>query len=465
MRGSCRAMPHPHDGRPVRTGGVAGVGERWHRRASRRHRRSRPSPPLKAGIIGLDTSHVVAFTQLLNAAKPKPELAGVRVVAAYPGGSPDIPSSRDRVAGYHPRPEGEVRGRDRRLDRRAAGEGRRRAAGERRRPAAPRAGAARLQGPQAGVHRQAGRRLAGRRHRHLRPGPGDQDPVLLQLVAPLQPGHRRAGARPQARRDRRLRHLRPLRARGASPRPLLVRRPRRREPLHDHGHRLRVGRPHAHRRDATWPSASGRTAGSGRSAASARSTTSSAATVFGTKGIAPLGDYGGYEPLVVEIVKFFKTGKPPVTAEETIEIFAFMEAADESKRQGGPAGDHRERHEQGPRSMRAKSGPRGRGLHEPNASPSHERCLDGRRDVDRATADPAAPTRVRYGVLAFLAAMTFVLYLDRTCIGQAAAGDPARAETHRVGQVDHPERVRRWPMRSSRSRRAGGATATGRGAS
>lgn len=30
------------------------------------------------------------------------------------------------------------------------------------------------------------------------------------------------------------------------------------------------------------------------------------------------------------------------------------------------------------------------------------------------------PTRVRYGVLAFLAAMTFILYLDRVCIGQAA---------------------------------------------
>ena len=30
------------------------------------------------------------------------------------------------------------------------------------------------------------------------------------------------------------------------------------------------------------------------------------------------------------------------------------------------------------------------------------------------------PTRVRYAVLAFLAAMTIVLYLDRVCIGQAA---------------------------------------------
>jgi len=38
---------------------------------------------------------------------------------------------------------------------------------------------------------------------------------------------------------------------------------------------------------------------------------------------------------VIEIAKFFKTGKPPVSAEETTEIFAFMEAADESKRQGG----------------------------------------------------------------------------------------------------------------------------------
>ncbi len=59
------------------------------------------------------------------------------------------------------------------------------------------------------------------------------------------------------------------------------------------------------------------------------------ALVFGSKGIGPSGGYGGYEPLVVEICKFFESGKPPVSAEETLEIYAFMEAADESKRQGG----------------------------------------------------------------------------------------------------------------------------------
>ncbi len=42
-----------------------------------------------------------------------------------------------------------------------------------------------------------------------------------------------------------------------------------------------------------------------------------------------------YRPLVVEIVKFFQTGKPPVANDETLEIFAFMDAAQRSKEQGG----------------------------------------------------------------------------------------------------------------------------------
>jgi hypothetical protein len=42
-----------------------------------------------------------------------------------------------------------------------------------------------------------------------------------------------------------------------------------------------------------------------------------------------------YVPLVREIVKFFQTGKPPVSPEETIEIFAFMDAAQRSKEAHG----------------------------------------------------------------------------------------------------------------------------------
>lgn len=56
--------------------------------------------PLKVGIIGLDTSHATAFTNILNGDKPKPEAIGSRMVAAYPKGSPDIESSVSRVPSY-----------------------------------------------------------------------------------------------------------------------------------------------------------------------------------------------------------------------------------------------------------------------------------------------------------------------------------------------------------------------------
>ena len=59
------------------------------------------------------------------------------------------------------------------------------------------------------------------------------------------------------------------------------------------------------------------------------------ATVFGDKGIAPSGGFDKYDHLLVEIAKFFRTGKPPFSAEQTLEIYAFLEGADESKRQGG----------------------------------------------------------------------------------------------------------------------------------
>ncbi|MDF1752028.1 MAG: Gfo/Idh/MocA family oxidoreductase [Verrucomicrobiales bacterium] len=48
-----------------------------------------------------------------------------------------------------------------------------------------------------------------------------------------------------------------------------------------------------------------------------------------------VGSYDGYGPLVAAIADYFITGVAPVTPAETLEIYAFMEAADESKRQGG----------------------------------------------------------------------------------------------------------------------------------
>jgi len=59
------------------------------------------SPPwatkdLKIGIIGTDTSHVPAFTQQFRA---HPEWK-VKVMAAFKGGSPDLPTSADRVENF-----------------------------------------------------------------------------------------------------------------------------------------------------------------------------------------------------------------------------------------------------------------------------------------------------------------------------------------------------------------------------
>ena len=75
------------------------------------------------------------------------------------------------------------------------------------------------------------------------------------------------------------------------------------------------------------------------------------ATVFGEKGVSTAGIYGhgipvkgvvpttdkyvGYEGLAIELAQFFKGGPVPVSASETLEIFAALQAADISKAQKG----------------------------------------------------------------------------------------------------------------------------------
>jgi predicted dehydrogenase len=58
-------------------------------------------------------------------------------------------------------------------------------------------------------------------------------------------------------------------------------------------------------------------------------------TCFGSNGNLVLGPFDGYDALSVKIAEFFTTKKSPVSDDETLEIYAFMEAAHESKRKGG----------------------------------------------------------------------------------------------------------------------------------
>src|ERR1700683_793367 len=52
---------------------------------------------LRLGIVGTDTSHVGEFTKLLNDVSSPQHVPGARVVAAFKGGSKDLPESYKRV--------------------------------------------------------------------------------------------------------------------------------------------------------------------------------------------------------------------------------------------------------------------------------------------------------------------------------------------------------------------------------
>jgi predicted dehydrogenase len=292
------------------------------------------SRPLRAGIIGLDTSHVVAFTQLLNAPSPKPEVAGVRVVAAYPGGSPDIPSSRDRIAGYTEKLRKEfgveiVGSIDELL---------------------AKVDVVLLESVDGRPHLDQARPV----FRARKPVFIDK-PVAGSLADAIAIFDLARETNTPCFSSSSLRFARGIAGKHEDPKLGAVTGcdvfgPCSLEEHHPdlfwygvHGVEAlytimgtgceSVSRTHTEGTDFVVGLWKGGRVGTFRGVR--QGPYRYGGTAFGTKGTAPLGDYDGYEALVVEIVKFFKSGQPPVSAAETVEIFAFMEAADESKRQGG----------------------------------------------------------------------------------------------------------------------------------
>jgi hypothetical protein len=55
---------------------------------------------LRLGLVGTDTSHVTGFASVFNDPASPQHVPGARIVAAYRGGSPDLPSSRDRIDNF-----------------------------------------------------------------------------------------------------------------------------------------------------------------------------------------------------------------------------------------------------------------------------------------------------------------------------------------------------------------------------
>jgi predicted dehydrogenase len=296
----------------------------------------KPAKTIRAGIIGLDTSHVIAFTKLLNNAKPDETGAAVRVVAAFPGGSADIPASANRVEGFTK----QIREMDVEIVNSIP-------------TLLEKVDVVLLESVDGRPHLEQARPVikAGKPLFIDKPLAGSLADCIA--IAELARKHNVAWFSSSSLRF--------------SPGVQAMRT----------GKNDKVGQVvgcdawgpcslEEHHPDLFWYGIHGveilfTIMGTGIDTVSRTQTTGTelvvgtwkdgrvgtfrgirlpgkgdyGAMVFGKTGIADAGKYGGYEPLVMEITRFFKTGKPPVAPEETIEIFAFMEAADESKRQGG----------------------------------------------------------------------------------------------------------------------------------
>ena len=288
---------------------------------------------LRLGLIGLDTSHVIAFTQLLNDVKSKNHLAGGKVVAAFKGGSPDIESSWSRVEGYTKQLQDEfgvkivasIEELCQQVDAVLLESVDGRPHLEQARPVIKARKPLFIDKPVAGTLRDAFEiyRLAKeakvpvfssssyRFYDSLievkKTDVGDIRSVISYGPAHLEPHHPDLfwyGVHPTEALFTIL---------GAGCETV-----------------VRSTTPDTDIITGTW--SGGRV---GTLHALRKGPTPHKVIVFGSKTVAEQKGSGDYAPLVREIVKFFQTGIAPVSAEETLELFAFMEAADESKRQGG----------------------------------------------------------------------------------------------------------------------------------
>jgi predicted dehydrogenase len=289
---------------------------------------------IKVGIIGCDTTHCAAFTKLMNNPDAKGDLAGFRVVAAYPGGSPDVKSSHDRVEGFTNELK-EKYGLDIVVSIDAL---------------LKQVDAVLLESVDGRPHYEQARLaiLAGKPLFIDKPIAGSLADVLR--IFALAKEHKVPCLSCSA-----LRFSTNTASMKNNPKVgdivgCDVFGPCSLEEHHPdlfwygvHGVEMlyaimgtgceKVVRVHTKGTEQVTGVWKDGRIGTFRGIRDGKA--DYGATVFGSKGILSGGKFSGYEGLVTEICKFFRTGVAPVAAEETIEMFTFMEAADESKRQNG----------------------------------------------------------------------------------------------------------------------------------
>jgi predicted dehydrogenase len=291
---------------------------------------------LRVGIIGCDTSHATAFAEILHNPKNTGDLAGLRVVAAYPGGSADIPSSINRVPQFVEKLKAMnveiVDSVDALL---------------------PKVDVVLLESSDGRVHlEQAKKVFAAKKPVFI------DKPVSASLKDAVEIFKLAKEAGVPCFTSSALRFctgVAAVRKEGVFGDVMGCEAwsPYSTEPNHPdlfwygiHGVEtlftimgpgcVKVQRVKSDQKDVvvigTWKD--GRI-GIFRGLAASKG--GYGATVYGTKSVGSAGGFTGYQGLVAAVAKFLKSGEVPVSADESIEIYAFMEAADESKRQDGAA--------------------------------------------------------------------------------------------------------------------------------
>jgi hypothetical protein len=288
----------------------------------------------RLGIIGLDTSHVVAFTKVLNDASLPNHIAGAKVVAAFKGGSPDIESSASRLEGYTKELQDKhgvkIVGSIEELCTLVDGvllesvDGRPHL--EQARPVFDAKKPVFIDKPVAGSLHDAIEifRLAKEANVPCFSSSAYRFYDSLVALKAEKVGTLRGAVSYGPA------HLEPhhpdLFWYGVHPTEALF-------TVMGTGCEtvVRTSTPDTDVVTGTW--SGGRV---GTLVALREQATPHKVILFGTEAVAEQKEgRDDYAPLVAEIVKFFQTGVAPVSPEETLQIFAFMEAADESKRQGG----------------------------------------------------------------------------------------------------------------------------------
>lgn len=284
---------------------------------------------IRLGMVGLDTGHVIAFTKILHDSAVKDHVPGARVVGAVKTGSPDIPSSWSKVDEYteqlrrefgvtiYPSIEELVKHVDAVLIESVDG-----------RPHLAQAKTVILAGKPLYIEKPLGATLKDG----------------LEIFALAKKHHVPVFSSSALRFSRETQAVRQgkvgkvLSAETSSPAKL--------EP---------------HHMDLFWYGVHGveslfTVMGTGLESVTRKSSVPDAKVVegrwaggrtgvfregkyggkaVGEKGVAEVGQYNGYAPLVAAIIKFLQTGVSPVPERETIEILAFMEADFLSKERGG----------------------------------------------------------------------------------------------------------------------------------